>query len=820
MVKNFLTLMYRHLSKSLLSSFIGFFGMIFGLTTFLFILLWVTNELKFDEFNVDKEQIYRLEFDDKSGNYRAYLPSIVATLLKDNVPEVKNSTRLRVTHNTRYIKSLDPKSQNFIDAGKITYASNDFFKIFSFKFIVGDSDNSLLKNRDVVITESLAKTVFDRTDIVGETLMSPIGKEYNITGVIKDEPNFHIPFKMIMSFKSLEKDFKSLGLESLDTWYFDYMPTYLKVSNNYNTRDLEEKIESVINQSIPEKAKQRQGEFNCYLRPLGDIYFKGAEAKEEGYAIHGNLKKITAYISIAILMLILVCINFINLNTSNYLNRIKEIGIKKISGATKKLLIIQFFGETLIVILLSFIVALAIVYRFLPSFNYLMYSNLEISSLLNTINIISIFIGLLLMSFFSGGIPSLYITAFNPIQILKGIKSQGKKFSFTKTNLIIQFVMTTILLIITLTVYSQINFMRNSDLGFEKEHKIHFPINATKSKMVERVKTGLLSNPNIINFSTSFYGTPGVTSNSTDRKKEKVEYNGRDYEINWIWADENYAETLDLKLIEGKFFDKNPGYNIIYESGETSTTFLNKKSDRIKEIIRDVVLNETAVKMMNLETPLESFIKIGGNKCKVIGVIKDFHLSSLDNQITPLYFIKRGGYDAILKISSQNVPQTIEFIKQKVKELSGKNLQNIKFLDEEFDKLYRKDKSFSKLLGFITLFAILIACMGLLGMVSQTIMLRIKEVGVRKSLGSTSSEILILFIKPIIQLIIISTLIAIPVSWYFANDWLSNYPYHTGINWWIFLFAFVFMLVTTLLTVVWKCSRAASRNPIELLRDE
>ena len=251
-----------------------------------------------------------------------------------------------------------------------------------------------------------------------------------------------------------------------------------------------------------------------------------------------------------------------------------------------------------------------------------------------------------------------------------------------------------------------------------------------------------------------------------------------------------------------------------------SKTFSVDKSDPIKEFIGEIVLNETAVKIMNLETPLESFIKIGRSKYKVIGVLKDFHLSSLDNRVAPLYFIKRGGYDAIIKINSTNIPETLQFIKQKVKESSGKELLDIKFLDEEFDKLYRKDESFSKLLGYATLFTILIACLGLLGMVSQTIMLRIKEVGVRKSLGSTSSQILMLFIKPIIQLIIVSTLIAIPVSWYFANDWLSNYPYHTGINWWIFLFAFVFMLVTTFLITVWKCLNAAKQNPIELLRDE
>lgn len=816
MIKNFFTLMYRHLSKSILNAFIGFFGMIFGLTAFLFILLWVTNELKFDQFNTDKEYIYRLELSDKSSQNRVMLPSIVAPLLKDNVPEIKNSIRLRILNSSQFVKNISDPDQDFIDAGRHTYASNDFFKTFSFQFLTGDSENALLKKGDVVITESLAKTIFGKIDVVGET----ISGNYNVTGVIKDEPNFHIPFKMVTSFISLEDGFKDLGYKTVDTWFFQYMPTYLKVSNNKNIKALEEKIASVLNQHRPDKVKEKNGEYTCYLRPLDDIYFKGGEAKEEGYAIHGNLKKVMAYISIVVLILVLVCINFINLNTSNYLTRVKEVGIKKISGATKKSLFFQFLGETMVMILLSFIAALIIVYRFLPNFNYLMYSDLKINSLFTPINLIAIFIGLVVVSLFSGGLPSLYITSFNPIQILKGmLKDNSKKFKFTKVNLVVQFAMTTILLIITLTVYYQIDYMRGSDLGFVKEHKIYFPFDGRNPQKLNQLKTSLLSNPNILSVSSTFYGTPAVSS-SSDREKSKLEFNGNEYEANWVWADEDYLDVLDLTLLEGEFFNKRNGFSFVHKSGKISTTFSQDKSDPINEFISDIVLNETAVKLMNLEAPLESFIKMGARKCKVIGVVKDFHLSSLDNRVTPLYFMKRGGYEAIAKISSHNIPETLEFLRQKVKESTGADLLNIKFLDEEFDKLYRKDESFSKLLGYATLFTILIACMGLLGMVSQTITLRIKEVGIRKSLGSSTSEILMLFIKPIILLIMISTLIAIPVAWYISDDWLSDYPYNTGVNWWFFLFAFVFMLITTFSTVVWQCLKASAINPVELLRDE
>ena len=625
----------------------------------------------------------------------------------------------------------------------------------------------------------------------------------------------------MISFISLENSFKTLGYESVDTWGFNYMPAYLSIKNKGDIKELEKKIASVLNEHCPKGIIEKKGKFSCYLRPLNDIYFKGGEAKEEGYALHGNLKKVIAYISIVILILILVCINYININTSNYLNRIKEVGIKKISGATKKLLFFQFFGETLFMVILSFLIALLLVYQFLSSFNYLMYVNLEIHYLFTPLNLISIVIGLSAVSLISGGISSLYITSFNPIQILKGLlNKKGKKNNFTKVSLVIQFAMTIILLIITLTVYLQIDYMRNSDLGLKIEHKIYFPFNGRNPSKLQQLKTSLLSNPSVLTVSSNFYGTPALSS-SSDREKDKIEYNGNEFEADWVWADEDYMEALDLKLIDGKFFDKNQGYTFIHKSGKTSTKYLKNESDPIKEMIGEVVLNEAAVKLMSIKAPLESYIKIGGrSRYKIIGVLKDFHLSSLDSPITPMYFVKRGGYDAIAKLSSQNLPETINFIKQKFKESTGEDLIDIKFLDEEFDKLYRKDESFSKLLSYATLFAILIACLGLLGMVSQTIILRIKEVGVRKSLGSSSSEILILFIKPIILLVIISTFIAIPIAWYLVKDWLSNYPYNVGINWWVFIFAFVFMLLTTFLTVVWKCLQASSRNPVELLRDE
>jgi putative ABC transport system permease protein len=788
-----------------------------GLTVFLLILLWVFHETSFDEFNENKDRIYRVENVGANGERQAGLNSMEAPLMKQNIPEIEKIVRFANRASDHIVYTLDEQnSKDTYAGGPPIFIDNDFFDIFSFEFIAGNPKTALAQKNTVVITESLAMTIFGSTDPIGKQLYSndPKTPEVQIiTGVIKDRDNFHIPFKILYSYASLEEIWDNFNVH-IDNWIAPVNDTYVMISPNVKVDVLEKKISSLISQHRPQDDKKVvQQDFKYYLRPLADIYFNGSHVASAVNGLSGDSKKVLAYTTIAFFTLLLACINFINLNSAKSFERAKEVGIKKISGASRTAVFIQFLGEVVILCIISMVLALIFAHSLLPNFNQLMNASLSFSQLLNPLTFSAMILGLIIISLAAGGFPALYMSSFEPNKVIKGLPAvSGKGVNLKKINLIVQFSITIILLIGAITIFQQVDYMKNIELGFAKEYRAVFRFDGMlfpeKSEVVKRT---LLTNPNIKSVSHA-YAIPG-RNKVENMPLSTLTFNGSKYELTWDGIDDDYLKTLDLEMSAGRFFEKNRK-NDFY-------SWLHGQNNENNEC--NIVLNESAVKAIGLSQPIGTTGKLeelGFPKIKVIGVVKDFHVNSLNNPIKPMFYMwSARSYQMIVKMSSVDMTETLGFIESEVENIT-KTKVDIQFLDNVFDRQYKEDDNFSKLIGYFTALAILIACMGLLGMAMHTIKLRIKEIGIRKIVGASSFQILRLLMGSFVKIVVVSTILAIPIAWMAMEGWLGNYPYRIDQHWTVFAIACGLTIFIAMSTIIWQSWQASSQNPARLIRYE
>ncbi|MDN5200979.1 ABC transporter permease [Fulvivirgaceae bacterium BMA10] len=797
--KSFFVLTYRHFIKTPLTALIQLFGMTVGLTIFLLVLLWIFQEVGYDKFNKHADRIYRLEISSEHNNNMVGLTTTIATIIKDNIPEVEKTVRLRHWKADQTVLKLDNEQDpDFFRTGEIVYADNDFFEIFSFDFIKGDPKNALKKKNSAVITESLAKNMYGYRSPIGEQISVGKGVNFTITGVIRDVPNFHVDFKMIRSFKTHQTN---------DTWWYWAHPTYLLINENHDVTELEQKIAAVLRPHFPEGLKDQFTKFDCHLRPLKDIYFSGGEAQEAGYAQHGDYKKVIAYAFIAFFTLLLACINLINLSNAKFLERAKEVGIKRVSGASRSQIFLQFLGETSLLCFISLVLALAFTFHTLQWFNNLMDSKLLISNLLEPSIVTSILIGLVMVCLVSGGFPALYVLSFRPVKVLKGL-NVSKGFTLKKLNLVIQFAVTIFLLIGTITVLQQVNYMKNADPGFAREQQVYFSFNGNHLERLATLKETLQANPNILAVSST-EAIPG-TYNLADNKPVTIIFNGTEYKLAGTPADDGFVDALGLKVVAGRFFDKAyKADNLIQRSDELSSEPIN------------IVLNESAVRAIGLEEPIGATGKFpNGGIVQVIGIINDYHMNSLENHIPPTFYTWSRAFAVVVRITPFDIPNTVNFMDKQILKLSEHIHSDIQFIDDVYNKQYQKDENFAELMMYFTLLTFVIAGMGLFGVSTFTVKVRVKEIGIRKSMGASAYQIFTLLTKAFIIIVLIAALLAIPVAWMSMDNWLNNYAYRVDLKWWFFVGAGAVALVIVVLTVALRTVKAAKINPALCLRYE
>merc|ERR1711991_799938 len=706
------------------------------------------------------------------------IPPGYAHILEGQIPEIKKLTRSLLVRNLMF-QSGDTTNLSIDKSISVenTFAVDSaFFEIFDHEFLYGSKETVLRDPLTIVLTESTALRLFGRTDVLHQMVRINNTINMRIDGVVKDPVNTHFVAKAFYSVVSNET-FLWEG-STTDLGSSNYL-TYFLFNKGFNVDEIRTKLFNFI-ASYQNGRLLDEGDTEEFivLRPLKDIYFF-KEAQYEGGVIHGNKPVVNAFIVIAIFILMIASINFINLSTARAMLRAKEV-----VGSFRSHLIMQFLIESTIICFISMLLALTLLQIAIPEFNNLALTTLSFSILLKPISILTLILVCILIGIISGLYPALYLSYYNPIKVLKGEVNSGKKAgSFRKVLISFQFIIAAVLISGTFVVNQQINHLKNKDLGFKKEHIINFRLRDGFYTNREDFKTKLLQNPNILKVSFS-HGIPGNTRNTNT----------------FIWKDE-YIQTR-VSSVDADFFDL---YKIEVLDGNVDMWKLDSEQRNY------AVINETLAKMIGWEDPVGQTVNRDGNYSSfmhpsftVAAVIKDYHLESLHTPVPPLALCRddNSHWQTSIKISGNNIKETLDHIEKTWNSYNSGFPFKFTFLDQDFDKMYKSEERMQSIAMFFSLLAIFIACLGLFGLSAFMTQRRFKEIGIRKVLGASTNQIVHQLSKEFAILILISNLISIPLSYYALNNWLDDYPYRIDIAWWVFPLALTATLFVALITVV------------------
>lgn len=798
MLRNYVKTAIKILVRNKFFSSINIIGLALGITASLLILMYVVNELSYESFQKNKHRIYRIALEwGSEGNkmkFAGCMPA-VAPAINSQLPEVEIAVRLKKDYDA-IIKNSDKQE---IREENLFFADSGVFKIFSFNIKEGNRENALADPFSMVISKKMANKYFGAADPLGQQLTyhdTPL----KITGIMDDIPeNTHLKCDFLVSYSTL----KALGQAAEQPWnqWGDDM-TYILMKNQGSISSIIPELDDLLKKNAGDWLSSRM---KFIIQPLKEIHWDTDTRGDTG--AKGNKTYVYIFLSAAIFVLLIACFNFLNLSISQYLGRIKEVAIRKTAGAHKKQLIMQFMTESMVIILISTIIAVFLFDSlYLKLYSYLGTTFVLHNSYFTVLSLIVISI-VLVVGALAGGYPAFYISRFNPIEILRKESSGLKnKLTLRKILVMFQFSISIILLVGTIIIFRQIKFMKNSGLGFVKENVIlvSFPgLTQTVNGKYEVLRDELLKNPNI-QYVSGAYTLPGINSMMNIGVTPDGAPPEKSVNIQALPADYGFVKSMGLEITDGRDFDR-----------QFST-------DRYE----GVILNETAVKVLGLANPIGSKLMIPGDEfkkgVKVIGVVKDFHVQSFHNKINPtLIYINPGMYIYLaIRITPQNINGTIEHIKNTWKNILPGIGLNYKYLEDAYYDLYDPEKKTGQILSVFTILALIISSLGLFGFASFVVSKRIKEVGIRKVMGAQIPGISMQLSGQFIIWIFASSLIACPVAYILAAKWLQNFVFHIKISWWIFVTAVCFELFIALLTVSWLSWRTATRNPVEALRYE
>jgi ABC-type antimicrobial peptide transport system permease subunit len=745
----------------------------------------VKDEQSYDRFHTNINNLYRVVENQYYGGGElfpvAVTPSPLAKNLKDEFPEITYASRFK---NGYPVIERDDKIFTEISA----YVDPDFFNMFTVVFIEGNKEGALKDINSVVLTEDLAKKYFDDNP-VGQFLKIDKEFEFKVTGVIKKFPdNSHINFDLLLP----AEHYKNLGFD-LELWGNNWLYTYVLLHEDHNLEELNGKIINTVKDHIEGSVT------DIYLQPVKDIHLYSAGKYTADVGGHGDVKYVNIFIVIAVAVLLIACINFMNLTTAKSSNRAKEIAYKKVLGSSKAQLIRQFIIESVLLCFVAYIISVFLVDIFLPAFNELSGKNLYIPFLSLEFLIFSISF-ILVVSLLSGSYPSFYLASFKGLEILKGLQQRmGGAASFRRILVVVQFSLSLFLIIGFIIISQQLNYMKNKNLGLDKDNVVYIYLNESMNQNFEALRNELLQNPDIISASTSNQ-LPTYVANSTSG----VDWEGKNPDETMLFhnlsVDPDYLNTFKLELSEGRFFSE--------------------------DILTDtlaVVINEEALNVMGLDDPIGSEIHFFGFDVRVIGILKDFHFKSLHNKIEPIILYQRRdqNYIMFMRINNLNMAESIKNIENIYKKYNSDNREFFyKFLDEDYERLYNAEQRTGKIFQFFAALAIFISCLGLFALASFMAERRVKEIGIRKVNGAMTQDIIKLLTRDFTLLVIISFIITAPIAWYIMRKWLENFVYRIDISPWIFILAGIMALVIAWLTVSYQSIRAAFRNPVDALRYE
>lgn len=795
MIRNYIKIAFRNLWRHKEFSMINIIGLAVGMTAGFLIFMYVKFELSYDHFNENYDNVYRIASDIKSPTETLHWSSTTAPVgpaIKADYPEVEEFTRL--FGGNYLVQYRDAKFQE----NNVQFAEPSLFKVFSFKLIKGDVAKALEAPYSVLMTETLAKKYFGSVDAIGKSLLLDGKYPASVTGVMEDVPhNSHIKFDMLVSVSTLEKLYKGY----LNQWGNYNNFTYLLLKKGYDPAKLQSRLPAFAKKHISD-ADRRQGmDYAYFLEPLRDVYMV---SKRGGGSESGSLSNVYIFSVIAVFILLIACINFINLTTARATERAKEVGIRKVIGAIRKQLTIQFLSESVIICLISFLFSALFSFLLLPLFNQL--AGKEVSeSIFRHGYLLQLFIISCVIGLTAGLYPALVLSGFKPITILKGRFSTTSKGIILRKGLVItQFTISIVLIIGTLVVYNQLSYMRNQDLGFKKDQMltIDFAGDSAIQSRYQVIKNELAKIPNVSSVTASG-SIPGFGNGVAYSKIENKSGAMQEMNMNMYDVDYSFIHQFGMKVLAGRVFSEAFG---------TDTT-------------KAIIINEAASKMLGFTNPGDAVghnYEQWGRKGKIIGVVKDFHFQGLQTTVKPLNMRigKRGLNVFTVKIGVKDVTATIKAIEDKWKVLAPERPFNYVFVDATFNKLYASDNTFGSLFLYFAILAIFISCLGLLGLASYSTIQRTREIGIRKVLGASVGGIVNMLSQEFMILVGISAVIAFPLAWYGMDKWLRDFAYRTNITWWEFGLAGIIALVIALTTVSFQAIKAAVANPVKSLRSE
>jgi putative ABC transport system permease protein len=781
MVFNYLKVAIRNIIKHKGISFINIFGLAVGMTCAILIILWVQVQLSYDSDQVNKDRIYRLE----NESWVIMPPYLRETVMA--FPEVEQAIRFYF-----WWEPTLKHDEKMFTLTEFALVDDEVFEVFNFDFIAGDPQRALGDPYSIVLTESLATRLCGEDNPMGKMVQVNNRYDYTVTGVVEDIKNFHMN---INAFASVHDITRIDGNNDFLTSRSYNYSIYLLVRPETDISTLVKKI------------NDRASEVDRYqrdpliLRPFKGIYF-ASNLQREKNTKHGNIHLVVVFSIVALLILGIACINFINLTIAKTRTREKEIAVRKVIGARKSSIQKQFFGETLIIVFIAFLLALFLARSLLPSFNTL--TSEDIPFTFFDVRILIVIVGIMLFTTFISGIyPSFYLSVLEPVLVLKGKSGKGRKGSLLSKLLIaFQFVVSISLIIATITVVRQLNYMQNADLGMDYEQVLTFYLRGDRfSGDAEKIisskqafKDRLFTNPAVrgVTFVNQVPGKITNTSTWTPPGREDS------IPVKGIHADPDFVDLMDLDVIEGRNF-----------SYETRT-----------DLDKTCLLNEEAVRQLGFEDPVGR--TVGSERKTVIGDVKDFHYSSLHSKIGPLAISWMVHYTrrACVKIAGSNIAATIKHIENVYKEFCPGFALEYDFLDESFARQYEAEKRLKQLLQYLVSVAIILSCLGLFALTAFIAEQKTKEIGIRKVLGSSNTGIFVLLSKDFTRWVLVANLISWPIAYFVLSSWLESYAYHIDIGITIFILSGLLALMIALFTVGYQSMKAASANPADCLRYE
>jgi putative ABC transport system permease protein len=793
MLKNYLKIAIRNLWRHKFFSALNIFGLATGMACSILIFLWVQDETSFDSFNPNAGRTYRLTakiFDQEA----AVVPPALAYAIKKEIPGIKNVTRISSEHRMITIgaKKFDEK--------KMYYADSNFLQIFNYPLLKGNKADVLSSPHHAIITEETAikyfgganeamgKNIYIDNDIKGTTL--------TVSGVLKNIPaNSHLQFNILLPAGLYDKTSKPEGAwNNFDVYvYFqlqDAVEPGLTVINN-----IEKKATELL------RRNSSQAQASLFAQPLRDIHLHSHFIVDVGG--HGDIQHVRIFSLVAIIIIVIACINFMNLATAVSGQRAKEVGLRKTVGALRPQLVLQFIGESLLLSFISLVLALLIVYTMLPLFNQFADKSISIS-LLNVKTLLG-FLGIAIVTgVLSGSYPAFFLSSFNPVKALKGVKLLHSQKSFFRNGLVVlQFAISVILIVSTLVIYYQLQYIQNRNIGFNKENLLYMkmPQVGDLKNNKDAMRAVLAQYPDISNYTFTDELPTDLNSGSSQLKWRGMEP-GTEVIAYRLRVDENFVKTFGMQMAAGRFFSKDFG------------------SDN-----NGYVVNETALKTMklNANNAIGKIISISleDKEVPIIGVVKDFNFKPLNQPIEPLVMKTNfgGGY-VVMRTTPANIQRVIASLEKSFHNVYGDYPFSYGFVNEDLSKLYITEQRMGSLFNIFSVLSIVISCLGLLGLATFATQRRIKEIGVRKVLGAGEAGIVALLSKDFIKLVAIALIVAFPVAWWVMNKWLDKFAYHINIAWWIFVAAGLGALFIALFTVSFQAIKAAMANPVKSLRTE